>query len=55
MLVSAFIGYDQAMSLYQTAISNQYRFFSYGDVSLLLGIRILFDYDIVWFDSSLNY
>lgn len=36
MLVSAFIGYDEAMALYRTAIEHQYRFFSYGDVSLLL-------------------
>ncbi len=35
MLVAAFIGYEQAMSLYQTAIQEQYRFFSYGDVSFL--------------------
>lgn len=36
MLVSAFIGYQEAMSLYQEAIANGYRFFSYGDTSLLL-------------------
>lgn len=36
MLVSAFIGYDEAMGLYRTAIEHQYRFFSYGDTSLLL-------------------
>lgn len=36
MLVSAFIGYDQAMALYRTAIDERYRFFSYGDTSLLL-------------------
>ena len=36
MLVSAFIGHQQAMSLYQEAISKGYRFFSYGDTSLLL-------------------
>jgi S-adenosylmethionine:tRNA ribosyltransferase-isomerase len=36
MLVSAFIGHPQAMALYQTAIENRYRFFSYGDASLLL-------------------
>lgn len=36
MLVSAFIGYDEAMALYRTAIEHRYRFFSYGDVSLLL-------------------
>jgi S-adenosylmethionine:tRNA ribosyltransferase-isomerase len=36
MLVSAFIGYTEAMALYQEAISKQYRFFSYGDTSLLV-------------------
>jgi S-adenosylmethionine:tRNA ribosyltransferase-isomerase len=36
MLVAAFIGYDAAMSLYEQAIQHQYRFFSYGDASLLL-------------------
>jgi S-adenosylmethionine:tRNA ribosyltransferase-isomerase len=36
MLVAAFIGYDKAMELYRLAIEKQYRFFSYGDASLLL-------------------
>lgn len=36
MLVSAFIGHAQAMALYHEAIQNGYRFFSYGDASLLL-------------------
>ncbi len=36
MLVSAFIGHAQAMALYHEAIKNGYRFFSYGDASLLL-------------------
>ncbi|KTD55675.1 S-adenosylmethionine:tRNA ribosyltransferase-isomerase [Legionella santicrucis] len=36
MLVSAFIGHTQAMKLYQEAIEKKYRFFSYGDTSLLL-------------------
>jgi len=36
MLVSAFIGHAQAMALYREAIENGYRFFSYGDASLLL-------------------
>lgn len=38
MLVSAFIGYEQAMELYRVAIAERYRFFSYGDASLLLRI-----------------
>lgn len=36
MLVSAWIGHPQAMALYQEAIEKRYRFFSYGDASLLL-------------------
>lgn len=36
MLVAAFIGHHEAMTLYQTAIEHQYRFFSYGDACLLL-------------------
>lgn len=36
MLVSAFIGHQDAMALYQEAIDKGYRFFSYGDTSLLL-------------------
>ncbi len=35
MLVSAFAGYEHVMHLYAHAISNQYRFFSYGDAMLL--------------------
>jgi len=36
MLVSAFIGHQAAMELYRIAIAERYRFFSYGDASLLL-------------------
>lgn len=35
MLVSAFIGRDKMMDVYQYAIENKYRFFSYGDAMLL--------------------
>ncbi|MEO5796927.1 MAG: tRNA preQ1(34) S-adenosylmethionine ribosyltransferase-isomerase QueA [Rhodoferax sp.] len=35
MLVSAFAGYEKIMALYQHAIAQQYRFFSYGDAMLL--------------------
>jgi S-adenosylmethionine:tRNA ribosyltransferase-isomerase len=35
MLVSAFSGYDNIMSAYQHAISQKYRFFSYGDAMFL--------------------
>lgn len=36
ILVAAFIGHKEVMSLYEEAIAKQYRFFSYGDASLLL-------------------
>ena len=35
MLVSAFAGYEHVMALYQYAIAQHYRFFSYGDSMLL--------------------
>jgi S-adenosylmethionine:tRNA ribosyltransferase-isomerase len=35
MLVSAFAGYPHVMALYQHAIAQRYRFFSYGDAMLL--------------------
>lgn len=35
MLVSAFAGYEHIMKAYQQAISEQYRFFSYGDAMFL--------------------
>ena len=35
MLVSAFAGYEHIMALYRHAISERYRFFSYGDAMLL--------------------
>ncbi len=36
MLVSAFIGREQALSLYNEAVQKEYRFFSFGDCTLLL-------------------
>lgn len=36
MLVAAFIGHAEALALYETAISHCYRFYSYGDSSILL-------------------
>ena len=36
MLVSALIGTDQITAIYAHAIAQEYRFFSYGDASLLL-------------------
>lgn len=35
MLVSAFVGIENAQEIYQHAIKNNYRFYSYGDSSLL--------------------
>ncbi|MCV2509754.1 MAG: S-adenosylmethionine:tRNA ribosyltransferase-isomerase, partial [Neisseriaceae bacterium] len=35
ILVSAFSGLDEIKAIYQHAISQQYRFFSYGDCMLL--------------------
>ena len=35
MLVSAFAGFETIQSLYQTAITRGYRFFSYGDAMWL--------------------
>jgi S-adenosylmethionine:tRNA ribosyltransferase-isomerase len=35
MLVSAFAGQDNIMKAYQTAITEKYRFFSYGDAMFL--------------------
>lgn len=36
MLVSAFMGYDNAMNAYKTAVEDKYRFFSFGDAMLIL-------------------
>ncbi len=36
MLVSAFVGRDNAFRLYKHAIEQSYRFYSYGDTSLLM-------------------
>ena len=35
MLVSAFAGYETMRAAYAHAIANGYRFYSYGDASLL--------------------
>ena len=40
MLVSAFAGYDSIRALYQHAIDQQYRFFSYGDAMLLQRLSV---------------
>lgn len=36
MLVSSFIGLDKTMQIYQTAIENRYKFYSYGDGMLII-------------------
>ncbi len=36
MLVSAFAGYDNVMNAYNTAVSEKYRFFSFGDAMFLV-------------------
>ena len=36
MLVSAVMGQDRIKSVYDHAIAEKYRFFSYGDASLLM-------------------
>jgi S-adenosylmethionine:tRNA ribosyltransferase-isomerase len=36
MLVSALMGQDRIRAIYAHAVAMEYRFFSYGDASLLL-------------------
>ncbi|MBQ7352091.1 MAG: tRNA preQ1(34) S-adenosylmethionine ribosyltransferase-isomerase QueA [Clostridia bacterium] len=36
MLVSAFLGFDKTMEMYNLAVSQKYRFFSFGDATLLI-------------------
>ena len=36
MLVSAFLGYDKTMNMYNIAVKEKYRFFSFGDSTLLI-------------------
>jgi S-adenosylmethionine:tRNA ribosyltransferase-isomerase len=36
MLVSSFIGREKTLALYQEAIKNEYRFYSYGDAMLII-------------------
>ena len=41
MMVSALIGRERLMSLYQEAIAQQYRFYSFGDAMLILPSAVL--------------
>ena len=43
MLVSTFLGREKALSAYQTAVQERYRFFSFGDAMLILGQRAPYD------------
>ena len=36
MLVSAFMGRDEALAAYNEAVQEKYRFFSFGDCMLIL-------------------
>ena len=36
MLVSAFLGYEKTMKMYKIAVEEKYRFFSFGDATLLI-------------------
>jgi S-adenosylmethionine:tRNA ribosyltransferase-isomerase len=38
MLVAAFGGYDHVMNAYATAVRDGYRFYSYGDAMLVMGV-----------------
>lgn len=35
MLISAFVGYDETMSIYNEAVKQKYRFFSFGDAMFI--------------------
>ena len=39
MLVSALVGREKTLDLYQQAIENRYRFYSYGDAMLIIRDR----------------
>ena len=41
MLVCAFVGYENAFKIYHHAIEQQYRFYSYGDTSLLFKSNLI--------------
>ena len=36
ILVSTFLGYDKTMEVYEEAVKEKYRFYSYGDAMLII-------------------
>jgi S-adenosylmethionine:tRNA ribosyltransferase-isomerase len=36
MLVAAFAGYEATMAAYRSAVTERYRFYSYGDAMVIL-------------------
>ena len=36
MLVSAFLGIENTLNMYNTAVKEKYRFYSFGDATLLI-------------------
>jgi len=36
MLVSAFMGRDEAIKMYEEAVEKEYRFFSFGDATFII-------------------
>ena len=36
MLVTSFIGLEQTMRIYKTAVEQKYKFYSYGDAMLVI-------------------
>ena len=39
MLVSTFLGREQALAAYELAVKEKYRFFSFGDAMFITGVK----------------